>query len=65
MDELGSLFNKDALIHALISKSLPPTLAHIMALKHVQVRLPHARHFVGGVPASCHACITALKHVQL
>lgn len=34
-DELGSLFNKEALVHALLSKTLPPALAHISSLKSV------------------------------
>jgi hypothetical protein len=34
-DELGSLFNKEALVHALLNKTLPPALAHISSLKAV------------------------------
>jgi hypothetical protein len=34
-DELGSLFNKEALVHALLNKTLPPALAHISSLKSV------------------------------
>lgn len=34
-DELGSLFNKEALVHALLNKTLPPALAHITSLKAV------------------------------
>jgi len=34
-DELGSLFNKDALVHALLNKTLPPALAYISSLKAV------------------------------
>jgi Rtf2 RING-finger len=33
LDELGSLYNKDAVVHALLNKSLPPGLAHITGLK--------------------------------
>ncbi|KAL6768294.1 hypothetical protein ACKKBF_B38560 [Auxenochlorella protothecoides x Auxenochlorella symbiontica] len=34
-DELGNLFNKEALLQALLSKSLPTGLKHIQGLKHV------------------------------
>lgn len=34
-DELGSLFNKEALVHALLNKTLPPALAYISSLKAV------------------------------
>jgi hypothetical protein len=34
-DELGSLFNKEALVHALLNKALPSALAHISSLKAV------------------------------
>lgn len=34
-DELGSLFNKEALVHALLNKTLPAALAHISSLKAV------------------------------
>jgi len=34
-DELGSLFNKDAVIHALMGKSMPKSLPHISSLRHV------------------------------
>jgi hypothetical protein len=34
-DELGSLFNKEALVHALLNKTLPSALAHISSLKAV------------------------------
>jgi hypothetical protein len=32
-DELGSLYNKEAVVHALLQKALPPQLAHISSLK--------------------------------
>eukprot|EP00198_Chlamydomonas_reinhardtii_P006336 XP_001695672.1 predicted protein [Chlamydomonas reinhardtii] len=34
-DELGNLYNKDALIVRLLDKSLPPTLSHITGLRSV------------------------------
>eukprot|EP00882_Tetradesmus_deserticola_P019168 GHRQ01020618.1.p1 GENE.GHRQ01020618.1~~GHRQ01020618.1.p1 ORF type:complete len:201 (+),score=93.78 GHRQ01020618.1:185-787(+) len=34
-DELGSLFNKEALVHALLNKTLPAALCHISSLKAV------------------------------
>ncbi|KAL4457462.1 hypothetical protein ABPG75_012327 [Micractinium tetrahymenae] len=34
-DELGSLFNKDAVLQALLNKSMPKPLAHITSLKHL------------------------------
>lgn len=35
VDELGFLFNKDALVEALLGKNVPPALGHITSLKHV------------------------------
>lgn len=35
VDELGSLYNKDAVLHALLTKTMPRDLAHISSLKHV------------------------------
>ena len=32
-DELGSLYNKEAVVHALLQKTLPPQLGHINSLK--------------------------------
>eukprot|EP00210_Caulerpa_lentillifera_P005670 g5422.t1 len=34
-DELGTLFNKDAVVKALIDKTIPRSLSHIMSLKHL------------------------------
>ena len=34
-DELGNLYNKDAVVQALVSKSLPHSLAYISSLKHL------------------------------
>ena len=34
-DELGSLYNKDAVVQALLTKSLPASLSHISSLKHL------------------------------
>lgn len=34
-DELGSLFNKEALVHALLNKTMPAALSHISSLKSV------------------------------
>ena len=34
-DELGYLFNKDAVIQAIIDKSLPPEFSHIRKLRDV------------------------------
>lgn len=33
IDELGSLYNKEAVVHALLHKTLPPALGHITSLK--------------------------------
>ncbi len=35
IDELGTLYNKDALLEALLKKTLPPQLAYITGLKSV------------------------------
>jgi len=35
VDELGNLFNKDALLQALLNKTLPPSLSYISGLKSV------------------------------
>ncbi|GAX81855.1 hypothetical protein CEUSTIGMA_g9283.t1 [Chlamydomonas eustigma] len=35
VDELGNVFNKDAIVHALLHKSMPPPLAYITSLKHI------------------------------
>ena len=34
-DELGNLYNKDAVVQALVSKSLPGSLSYISSLKHL------------------------------
>ena len=34
-DELGNLYNKDAMVQALVSKSLPGSLSYISSLKHL------------------------------
>jgi hypothetical protein len=34
-DELGSLYNKDAVVQALLTRSLPASLSHISSLKHL------------------------------
>ncbi|DBB01814.1 hypothetical protein WJX77_008966 [Trebouxia sp. C0004] len=34
-DELGNLYNKDAIVQALVSKSLPGSLSYISSLKHL------------------------------
>uniref|UniRef100_A0A383WIC7 Ubiquitin-like domain-containing protein n=1 Tax=Tetradesmus obliquus TaxID=3088 RepID=A0A383WIC7_TETOB len=34
-DELGSLFNKEAVVHALLNKTMPAALSHITSLKAV------------------------------
>ncbi|KAK9813469.1 hypothetical protein WJX73_000679 [Symbiochloris irregularis] len=34
-DELGSLFNKDAVVEALVTKAMPKGLGHITSLKHL------------------------------
>ncbi|KAL3158830.1 hypothetical protein ABBQ32_011556 [Trebouxia sp. C0010 RCD-2024] len=39
-DELGNLYNKDAMVQALVTKSLPASLSYISSLKHlVDLRL--------------------------
>lgn len=34
-DALGSLFNKEAVLSGLVTKTLPPALAHVSSIKHV------------------------------
>lgn len=34
-DELGNLYNKDTMVQALVSKSLPGSLSYISSLKHL------------------------------
>ena len=34
-DELGNLYNKDAMVQALVTKSLPASLSYISTLKHL------------------------------
>lgn len=34
-DELGNLYNKDAMVQALVTKSLPASLSYISSLKHL------------------------------
>ena len=34
-DELGNLYNKDAIVQALVTKSLPASLSYISTLKHL------------------------------
>ena len=53
-DELGSLFNKDAVVTALVSRSLPPALGHISALRHL-IDLTLARNPTYAGPASASA----------
>ena len=43
-DELGNLFNKEAVVHALLAKSIPRSLSHITSMKHlVDVKLEDAQ----------------------
>lgn len=35
VDELGSIFNKEAIVHALLNRTMPPALAHITSLKQL------------------------------
>jgi len=53
-DELGSLFNKDAVVTALVTRSLPPALGHISALRHL-IDLTLARNPTYAGPASASA----------
>lgn len=34
-DELGNLYNKDVIVQALVTKSLPGSLSYISSLKHL------------------------------
>lgn len=48
-DELGSLFNKDAVLQALVTKSMPKPLGHISSLKHlIELKLEAAAGSGGG-----------------
>ncbi|PNH09106.1 hypothetical protein TSOC_004289 [Tetrabaena socialis] len=48
-DDLGNLYNKDALIQRLLDKSLPPALAHITGLRSVtEVKLHRTERPAGG-----------------
>lgn len=41
-DELGTLFNKDSVVKALIDKTIPRSLSHITSLKHlIPIQLTH------------------------
>ncbi len=52
-DELGFLFNKDAVVAALVTKSLPPELAHISSLRHlIDLRLARNTNYSGQNAAS-------------
>ena len=52
-DELGALFNKDALLAALMAHSLPPALAHISSLRHlINLRLARNPNYAGQSAAS-------------
>ena len=52
-DELGGLFNKDALLAALMARSLPPALGHISSLRHlIDLRLAHNPNYAGQSAAS-------------
>ena len=52
-DELGALFNKDALLAALMARSLPPALGHISSLRHlIDLRLARNPNYAGQAAAS-------------
>ncbi|KAK9845759.1 hypothetical protein WJX81_001680 [Elliptochloris bilobata] len=52
-DELGHLYNKDAVVGALIAKALPPGLAHISSLRHlIDLRLARNPNYAGQSAAS-------------
>ncbi|KAK9814475.1 hypothetical protein WJX72_006506 [[Myrmecia] bisecta] len=48
-DELGNMFNKDAVITALVSKTLPKSLSHISSLRHlIDLKLERNPHYKPG-----------------
>lgn len=56
-DELGSLYNKDAVIHALVGKTIPKGLSHISSLKHVfDIHLERSADKAGGKEAVQFSC---------
>jgi hypothetical protein len=57
---MGSLYNKSAVVAGLISKSLPPSLAHISSLKHlIDLKLePSSQNTKVGV------CFESQEHMQ-
>lgn len=61
-DELGALFNKDAVIQALVGKTMPKALGHISSLKHlIDLKLEPSGSGKGGDGGAAFACpITGL-----
>ncbi|WIA38428.1 hypothetical protein OEZ86_001753 [Tetradesmus obliquus] len=51
-DELGSLFNKEAVVHALLNKTMPAALSHITSLKAVVNLKLEPAHKAGGSSSS-------------
>jgi len=51
IDEVGTLFNKDAIVNALLNKSIPPQFSYISSLKHV-IELKLERNPRHGKPQS-------------
>lgn len=35
VDDLGNLYNKEAVVHALLTKTMPKSLSHITSIKHI------------------------------
>ena len=56
VDELGNLYNKDAIVHALLHKTLPSALSFIASIKHViEVKLEKAGQGSSTLGASAYA----------
>ena len=52
-DELGALYNKDALLAALMARSLPAALGHVSSLRHlIDLRLARNPNYAGQSAAS-------------
>lgn len=63
-DELGTLFNKEAIVHALLHKSMPAALSHITSMKSlINLKLERIPHMPGGKAhdVDFHCPITGLE----
>ncbi|GIL49086.1 hypothetical protein Vafri_5553 [Volvox africanus] len=61
VDDLGNLYNKDALIQRLLNKSIPPALAHISGLKAVTELKLHPAKRSGAGPSNAKAAASQVS----